>query len=86
MGSFLPQIFGGAVSRAPSIAKSAIEERKTKKAEDKAERKTLALAASDVKDDEKKRLKLAVGAQAQIATTPRGVLGSPKTARRRLSI
>lgn len=80
MGTFLPEVFGQAGGRAVT---ESIEKRKRDKAEKKEEDR---LAATQEKEEDKRKLRLSIGAQAQIATSPRGVLGSPTTGRRRLSI
>jgi len=91
MGSFTSTIFSGASDVGTDIARSAVEEQREKKKAKAAERKSqlalqqeeTALLQKQAQDNQKL---LRIGANAQIATSSRGVLGEPIVGRRRLRI
>ena len=94
MGSFLPNIFagsGGSSSIVSSVISEGVRSERKRKGAEKKEKKTLLAAQQDeatqlqtAAQDRQKLLQ--IGAQSQIATTSRGVLGEPTTGRRRLRI
>ena len=92
MASFIAPLFGisGSTATVAAVGAEASAEQKRKGIK-KEEKKTLLAVQQEearklqIKAQDKQKL-LRVGAQAQIASTSRGVLGEPITGRRRLSI
>lgn len=92
MGSFIPNIFSGGSSAGKAVVRQSVSDSREKKKVKKSGRKNLLLLQQQESDiiqknaQNKEKLTRRVGANSQISTTSRGVLGQPNTGRRLLSI
>jgi len=84
MGSFVPDLFGQGASSAVAQAVQSDRQRKAAKKQEKRGRAALTDQRVEQKEDDLSRLR--VGTANLINTSTRGVLGEPRTGRRRLSI